>query len=172
MPAVKVFWYDGFFGSTGSVAHAEAANLKQFRPPIVAELEKKYGRDLKTGGTIYVGTKGIMHTGNYGGSPRIIPEEKMKDFGRPPKKLARVAKPKPGLGAHQNDFLRACKDGKPACSDFSYGGRLSEVVLLGCLAEKVGPGKKVQWDPETLKCAGMPELDPLINRQYRKGWEL
>ena len=172
MPAVKVFWYDGYFGATGSAAHEEAAGLKQSRPPIVAELEKKYGRELRTGGTIYVGTKGIMHSGNYGGSPRIIPEEKMKQFTVPPKTLPRVAKAPAGMGPHQYDFLRACRDGKPACSNFDYGGALSEVVLLGCLAERAGVGKKVEWDAQNMKCTNMPELDRIIRRSYRKGWEL
>ena len=172
MPPVKVSWYDGYFGATGSVAHDEAAGLKQNRPPIVAELEKKYSRDLKNGGTIYVGTKGIMHTGNYAGSPRIIPEEKMKECPVPAKTLPRVAKAPSGMGAHQYDFLRACKDGKPPCSNFDYGGPLSEMVLLGCLAEKAGPGKKVLWDAAKAEVTNLPELNKLVRREYRKGWEL
>ena len=31
-----------------------------------------------------------------------------------------------------------CRGGEPACSNFEYGGPLSEVVLLGCLAERAG----------------------------------
>ena len=59
MPPVKVYWYDGYHGATGSVAHDESdAGLKQNRPPIVEEIEKKYNRELKNGGTIYVGTRG------------------------------------------------------------------------------------------------------------------
>jgi predicted dehydrogenase len=172
MPAVKVHWCDGYFGATGSAAHEEAAGLKQNRPAIVDELEKKYHRDLKTGGTIFVGTKGIMHAANYGDSPRIIPEEKMKAFPRPKKTLPRVAKAPPGMGAHQYDFLRACRDGKPACSNFDYGGPLSEMVLLGCLAERAGVGKNVEWDAAAVKVTNLPELNSLVHRQYRKGWGL
>jgi hypothetical protein len=78
----------------------------------------------------------------------------------------------PGLGVHQADFLRACKEGYQPASNFSYAGPLSEVVLLGCLAIRAGVGKPIVWDPVKLKAAGLPELDPLIRRSYRKGWTL
>jgi hypothetical protein len=174
LPPVKVYWYDGYHGATKALAHDEAAGLKQNRPPIVAELEKKYNRDLKTGGTIYVGTKGIMHTENYAGSPRIIPEEKHKEFSKTPpaKSLSRVAKGPPGMHPHHADFLRACRDGKPACSNFDYGGALSEMVLLGCLAERAGVGKKVEWDAAAVQVTNLPELNALVKREYRKGWGL
>jgi len=28
------------------------------------------------------------------------------------------------------------------------------------------------WDAAKMQCIGMPELDPMIKREYRKGWEL
>ena len=149
------------------VESIDASKAKaQNRPPIVAELEKKYGRDLKNGGAVYVGDKGIMISGNYAGSPRIVPEQKHKEFPLPPKKLPRLAK---GL-THQTDFLRACRDGKPSSSDFSYGGALSEVVLLGCLAIRAGVGNKVEWDGEKMQCTNLPELNRLVKREYRSGW--
>jgi predicted dehydrogenase len=168
-PPVKVFWYDGYandFDPARKDDEPEAALKAQNRPPIVAELEKKYGRNLRNGGTIYVGGKGIMYTGNYAGSPRILPEEKHRAFPVPPKTLPRVR------GTHQDDFLRACKDGQPACSNFSYSGPLSEMVLLGCLAIKAGPGKKVEWDAAGMKCTNLPELNRLVKREYREGWTL
>jgi predicted dehydrogenase len=166
MPAVKVHWYDGYRGGAGMEDDDESKAKAQNRPPIVAELEKKYGRDLKNGGAVYVGDKGIMISGNYAGSPRIVPEEKHRAFPMPPKKLPRLGK---GL-THQTDFLRACRDGKPCSSDFSYGGALSEVVLLGCLAVRAGVGKKVEWDGEKMQCTNLPELNRMVKREYRAGW--
>jgi predicted dehydrogenase len=169
MPPVKVHWYDGYsnqFDPERKDEEPEAAIKAQNRPPLVAELEKKYGRDLRNGGTIYVGEKGIMHTGNYCGGPRILPEEQHRAFPVPAKSLSRVR------GTHQDDFLRACKDGNPSCADFSYSGPLTEMVLLGCLAIKAGVGKRVDWNAEKAECMNLPEVNALVKREYRPGWTL
>ena len=33
-------------------------------------------------------------------------------------------------------------------------------------------GEPIDWDAAAMKAAGCPEADPLIHREYRKGWEL
>jgi hypothetical protein len=43
---------------------------------------------------------------------------------------------------------------------------------LGCLAEKAGVGKKIEWDAQAMKAKNMPELDPMIRRTYRKEWSI
>ena len=131
------------------------------------ELEKKYSRDLKAGGTVFVGDKGIIACGKYGGSPRMIPEETHRAFKSPPKTLPRVA-----AKTHQLDFLNACKEGYQPASNFSYGGPLSEMVLLGCLAIRAGVGKKIEWDPVAMKCTNVPEVNALVKREYRQGWTI
>ncbi|MGA2501265.1 MAG: Gfo/Idh/MocA family oxidoreductase, partial [Tepidisphaeraceae bacterium] len=170
MPAVKPHWYDGFKGAVGALAQLDENNPEgeHNRPAIADELEKKYGRKLGDGGVILVGDKGILVAGNYCGSPRLVPEEKQKSFGKPPHVLERVKK---GL-THQTDFLRSCKDGKPASSNFDYSGPLTEMVLLGCLAERAGVGKHVEWDAEKVEVTNLPELNRMVRREYRKGWEL
>ena len=96
-----------------------------------------------------------------------MPEEKQQAFHTPPKKMRRVK------GTHQLDFLRACKDGHKPSSNFDeYAGPLNEIVLLGCLAIKAGVGKRVEWDSVKMTCPNFPELDRLISREHRKGWEV
>ena len=56
-------------------------------------------------------------------------------------------------------------------SAFDYAGPFSETVLLGCLAQRT-PGKKLQWDAKAMKVKGHPELDSVIRRDYREGWEV
>ncbi len=46
------------------------------------------------------------------------------------------------------------------------------MIFVGCLAEKAGLNKKVQWDTTKMACTNMPELNSLLKREYRKGWEL
>jgi hypothetical protein len=168
MPAVKVHWFDGYrdFDARLKDDNPEEALKHQNRPPMVLELEKKYKRELKNGGTIYVGDKGIMYSGNYTGSPRLLPEEAHKAFPVPAKTLPRWK------GTHQGNFFQACRDGKPAMSNFDYAGPFCEVVLLGCLAIKAGVHRKVEWDGQALKCTNIPELNALVKREYRKGWEV
>ena len=170
MLAVKVHLYDGFKGTAEELAKLDENDPQgeHNRPPIADEIEKKYNRKMGDGGVIFVGDKGIMVAGNYCQGPRIVPEEKHKEFPSPEKTLPRVQK---GL-THYTDFLRACKEGDQPCSNFDYAGPLTEMVLLGCLAERAGVGKKIEWDAQKMQVANMPELDRMVRREYRKGWEL
>ena len=151
-PGVKVHWYDG----------------GQF-PPMLAELEKKCGRNFRegfNGGTFYIGTKGIMHTASYGEGPRILPEEVHRAFPVPGPQIPRVR------GSHFDHFLQCCKSGQPTCADFQYGSAITEFLLLGHLAIKAGVGKRVHWDPVAVQCTNLPELNRWLKRPARKGWEV
>jgi predicted dehydrogenase len=169
LPPVKVFWYDGYRAAKTANPKKELGDemeKSQNRPPIVLELEKKFNRNFGDGGTIYVGDKGMMFSSNYCDTPRIIPEEKHREFPRPEKKLPRLK------GTHQSDFFRAIREGTKAASDFEYGAQLSEMLLVGCLAERAGVGQKVEWDAANMKVTNLPELNALVKREYRAGWTL
>ena len=47
-------------------------------------------KDRQDGGTVYVGTKGVMVTDTYGGNPRIIPKDKHDKFPAPEKTIERA----------------------------------------------------------------------------------
>jgi hypothetical protein len=147
-PAFASYWYDG--------------GLKPNRPK---ELEE--GRNLPETGNLFIGAKAtIMIQGDYGDSPRIIPEAKMREIGKPPRMLERS----PG---HYREFFLACTGEKPIDfpkSNFAYAGPMSESILLGNVALKA-PGKKLLWDGPNLKVTNMPELNKYINKEYRKGWD-
>ena len=114
-------------------------------------------------GLMLVGEKGILTCAGWSGMPRLLPMELHRAYKRPPKTLPRVA-------GHHADWLQACKGGTPACSNFEYGARLTEFVLLGTLALRTG--KVVKWDAEGMRAANAPEAQPFIEGSYRKGWEL
>jgi predicted dehydrogenase len=143
---VTVHWYDG--------------SLQPSRP---AELEQ--GRRLGEGGNgiLILGSKGTIMGGGWSQSPRLIPETKMREYGRPPQKLPRS----PG---HHRDWLNACKGGPKACSDFSYGARLTEFILLGDVA--IRAQKKILWDGENMKATNAPEAQVFIQEPYRPGFDL
>jgi predicted dehydrogenase len=168
MAPVKVYWYEGLkkdtkAGAAGNlrVAQGEARNL----PPLLHELQKQYpDEEFDSSGTLYVGEKGVLYTGTYGGKMHIMPLEKMNQITQPPRSLPR---PKNIM----TDFLNAVREGKrETAADFDYGARLTEFTLLGNLAQHAGVGKKVEWDGPSMKVTNLSELNAWIKRPYRKGW--
>ncbi len=125
-------------------------------PPLPPEMERRQWDD---NGTLYVGTKGKMYKG------RLLPDSLMTDFKRSASSIPRV----PGEN-HYQQWIAACKGGRPGCSNFDFAGPLTETVLLGNVALRLG--KKVAWDSKQLRAPGCPEADAVIHRQYRKGWEV
>ena len=106
-----------------------------------------------------------MIQGDYGDSPRIIPETKLKEIGKPPKMLERS----PG---HYKEFYLAAKGEKNLDfpkSNFLYAGPMCESILLGNVALKF-PGKKLAWDGPNLTVTNIPEANKFINKEYRPGW--
>ncbi len=146
MPPVKMTWYGG-----------------GLMPPRPDELEP--GRKLTGGGNgiLFVGDKGKIICSGWGGSPRIIPETKMKAYKLPPKTLARSK-------GHHRDWIDACKGGKPASSNFDYAGPMTEVILLGNVA--LLTGKKLAWDGPNMKATNAPEADRYIRPEYHNNWTL
>ncbi len=146
LPPVKLTWYDG--GLT---------------PCIPDELEEGRRIGDRNGGVLLVGDKGTIMCGCYGENPRIIPESKMAAYEQPPKTIPRS----PGI---HEEWLAACKGGKPASSNFDVSGRLTEIVLLGNLALRTG--RRLDWDGPNMKVTNFPEANQYVHRGYRDGWSL
>jgi predicted dehydrogenase len=146
LPPVKLTWYDGL------------------RAPRPIELED--GRRLGNveGGALFKGSKGKIMAGVYGEGARLIPESRMKEYKQPPKTIPRVK------GSHEQDWVRACKDGQPAGANFEYSGLLTEVCLLGNVARRVDA--RIEWDAENMKVTNLPEANKYVRTKYREGWSL
>ncbi len=126
--------------------------LKPFRPP---ELEN--GQELAPKGTLIIGDKGKMLDG------KIIPETKRLAYTLPPKTLPRS----PG---HYKEWIDACKGGKPAGSNFDFASLVTETVLLGNIALRIG--EKLAWDGKNIVVTNHPDANQYLHRDYRKGWSL
>ncbi len=102
---------------------------------------------------------------------RIIPEARRREFGRPPRHLERS----PG---HHQEWINACKGGKPAGSNFpDHAGLLAEVVLLGNVALRASIkekliGAKLLWDGAAFRFTNLPEANAYLTKEYRAGWSL
>jgi len=149
-PPVKLTWYDG-----------------RLLPPIPPELEP--GRALPASGALLIGDKGAIVHGSHGADGvRLIPEKRMQEYKRPPKKLRRITE------GHEGDWIRACKEGPggtPPCSPFEYGGALTEMVLLGMLALRM-KDQRLEWDGASLRFTNNEKANELLHTPYREGWTL
>ena len=139
-PPVKFTWYDG-----------------TNRPAILAD------RKLPAwgAGVLFVGKEGML-LADYG-RRQLYPEDKFAGYQPPEPTIP------PSLG-HHNEWIEACKTGSPTTCNFDYSGALSEAVLLGNVAYRVG--QKLQWDAAALKATNCPEADAFLRRTYREGWTL
>jgi predicted dehydrogenase len=146
LPAVKLTWYDGG------------------KKP-AADILDKYlkGRKIDGSGCLLIGEKGALYSrSDYGEDHLLLPQEEFAGH-KPPTTLPRS----PG---HHKEWILACKGGKPAMANFDYAALLTEAILLGNLAMRVG--KKVEWDGENMKSTNCPEAEQFVRRQYRGGWSL
>jgi predicted dehydrogenase len=132
------------------------------RPPRPDELDD--GQTFGDNGTLFAGDKGKML--GY----MIIPESRRKEFGKAPKVLERS----PG---HHQEWIDACKGGKPAGSNFDHAGPLAEAVLLGNVALRPAIKEKLTrvnllWDSANMKITNVPEANQYLHRDYREGYTL
>ena len=146
LPPVKLTWYEGL------------------RPPRPSELEDGRRMGHPEGGILFKGSKGVLMAGVYGEGARLIPESRMKEYEQPAKTLPRVE------GSHEQDWVRACKSGKPAGADFAYSGPLTEICLLGNVAKRMDT--RIEWDGDAMKVTNLPEANQYVRTPYREGWSL
>jgi len=144
-PAIKWTWYDG-----------------GLQPALPAGWEE--GRQFPTNGTLVVGSKATALTSIYYESVRIIPEVKMRELGPtlPAKTLPRVE------GGHFPEWIRACKGGPAAGSNFEYAAKLTELCLLSNVA--IRSRQPIEWDASAMKVTNLPSANQFITKEYRAGF--
>jgi predicted dehydrogenase len=144
------------------------ARTSQQRPEPQDEHARKEAQWMKlintgTNGSLFKGEKGMITTGTYGEWTRLVPVERMRDFEFPPEFLPRS----PG---HYRDWIRACKGGSPACSNFNVSAPFTEWIALGAIAIKLNC--KLEWDSEKMRITNNSEANELLKPIVRKGWHL
>ncbi len=113
-------------------------------------------------GSLFVGDKGMLTTGTYGELTRLIPVDLMETYQMPQPLLSRS----PG---HMRDFIRACKGGEPACSNFEVAAPFVEWMLLGVIALRYEG--KLTYDPDKMRIVDNADATRLLKPTIRKGWE-
>ena len=118
------------------------------------------------GGMYMEGTKEtLFHEDMRPNSPQLTPNERFMERKGDLAKIERL--PKLGNGPI-DEWFNAIKGGPAAGSNFDYAADLTEVVLLGALAQR--SGKTIEWDAQAMKVKGQPEFDAWIKEPVREGW--
>ena len=114
-------------------------------------------------GILFVGKEGALLANTH--TWKLLPESKFADL-----QPTEPPTPEHTPSQHYQEWIMACKTGSRTSCSFDYAGPLTETVLLGNVAYRVG--KAFRWDAENLTAIDCPEADKYIHPEYRKGWTL
>jgi predicted dehydrogenase len=120
-------------------------------------------------GSLWTAENGSFYLDERSNNPRLTSREKtieLKNSGAlPGPKYPRV--PRGGPAA---EWVRAIQgEGPDPGSNFGYGAKLTEIALLGVLAQRFGG--RIEWDATNMRITNRPELNHYLNPPVRKGWE-
>jgi predicted dehydrogenase len=149
-PPVTMTWYDGGKLPPRDLFHGE---------PIPNQ----------DGGSLAIGSKGRLLTRTWSGGETdadmfvLLPRKQFEGFQPPKPSLPRVR-------SHHHEWVSACRGEGKALSNFGYASVLTESLLVGDLALRVG--KDIRWDSRMMRAVGCAEADQYIRPQFRKGWSI
>jgi predicted dehydrogenase len=146
----EMFWYDGMANGGDSMKVPE---------------DWSWGTPPKRG-SHWFATKANAFLDERSNKPRFSDKEKSREFkesGGVPEKYSRIK------GGPFEEWIQAIKGGPEPGSNFDYAAALSEVVLLGVLAQRFGG--RIEWDAKAMKITNRPELNEFLKGPVREGWE-
>lgn len=123
-------WFDG--------PSKEASTLAEFLPPdaLQAIAAKTAFKQLPIQGRVIEGSEGWLISHHFGEWPAVV----LKNGGTPP-----AAPTLEKVPTHYHEYLNSCTTGKPTTSSFDWTTRLTDVILLGNVAQ-LQPGTTLKWD--------------------------
>ncbi|MBA3482761.1 MAG: Gfo/Idh/MocA family oxidoreductase [Pirellulales bacterium] len=115
------------------------------------------GVTLPDSGSFVVGEGGVM----------VLPHWSMPTFYRDGGPLEVSVEPA-GRVDHYHEWVAACRGEGETSTPFSYGGVVTEAVLLGTISSNF-PEKSLRWDAKELKFDD-EAATAMVHRKYRDGW--
>jgi len=186
LPPVTVYWSDSAQedpylppGMSAQEARKIAGTGPEVGPPpvsappaTVSSAKTRAAKPRSGYNCIFAGSKGYLGTSARGEGVGLLPGSRWADYKLPNAYLSRS----PGASygdnhtAHCHDWIRACKGGSPACSNFGIAGPYTEWILLGAIA--VHYEGKLLWDPEKMEFSNNKDASRWIKPTFRQGWQL
>jgi predicted dehydrogenase len=175
LPPLKFWWYDGNPDARSGIHRGDF--IQPLRPHAGVTKEIVTMRDgLPGSGCLVIGDKGKVFSPDDYGSQFYILVGNEKEFksGNSHEACKEVPQTIPRSPGHDQEWFNAIKEGKPelAYSNFDVAAYLAEVILLGCVALRVGEGRKMQWDGPNMKSPNIAEAEQFVKRQNRAGWDV
>jgi hypothetical protein len=111
-------------------------------------------------GSMFIGEKGYMLLPHIS-APQLLPASDFKDFELPIQPSAN----------HYHLWADACLGTGTTTAGFDYAGPLTEVLLLGVIANRF-PTQRLEFDAEKLAITNFEPGHNMLRTEYRSGWEV
>jgi predicted dehydrogenase len=164
LPPLKFWWYDGNPGDP----------LKPFRPEgsVISEVIATYDK-LPGSGALIVGENGKLFSPDDYGARFFVAMKGKSEYVAGDQEATCKAVPQsiPRSPGHMQEWFRMMKEGTPAYSNFDIAAYLTEIILLGCVALRVGVNQRMEWDGPNMKSPNLPQAARFVKRENRSGWE-
>ncbi len=157
----------GFFPGTGGAAPGQ--------PPAGGQPQAARAGGQQAGlgyNSIFVGSKGYLGTSGRGEGVGLLPGSRWAEYRLPNAYLPRSPGATTGdnSSAHARDWIRACKGGAPACSNFNVAGPYTEWLVLGAAA--IHAQGRLMWDNARGEFTNGKQVMQWVRPTFRKGWEI
>src|SRR5262249_46612621 len=141
---IDLFWYDG-----------------GMKPRTPDELEADH-KELEAEGMMFVGDKGKILTGFLLENPRLIPEQRMREYQGPSLPAAEQRDPLHGV----NEWVAACRGGEPSSGEFLHAVPISDAFNLAAVSLRAG--RRLEYDAASMRITNAAEANKYLSREYRK----
>jgi predicted dehydrogenase len=123
-------------------------------------------KEFDRSGMIMIGDKQTLLTGGRPNDPKLlVSDEEWEAFQKnpPEKTIPRVHEEGP-----VQEWVDAIKDNSLPGSHFGYAAELTEMALIGVLAQRFAA--KIEYDAVKMKVTNRPDIDAFIKEPVREGW--
>lgn len=151
LPPVKLVWYEG------------SNNGKRNLP----ELNLKDGQVPTDSGSLLVGDQGRIYSPGDSGDQQQLDIDGVKT---PEQTIERLGNDGGPDQNQKREWIRGIQGGAKPLSNFDYASVLTESMLLGNVAVRLG--KSIEYNGSKGEVTNLPEASRLISIPSRSGWEL
>ncbi|MCA9184711.1 MAG: Gfo/Idh/MocA family oxidoreductase [Pirellulaceae bacterium] len=136
-------WYDG-----------------QMAPPTLTDVGLPEGKNLPGQGALFIGEEGTLLLPHVS-EAELYPAQKFSDYQRPDVED----------GNHYHQWVDACLGNGTTSAPFSYGGPLTEALLLGVVAARF-PNTRLEWNAKQMRVTNVFDANRFLRSHYRDGFEV